>query len=248
MSASQCILLIIACSQLYAAMANLCITPLPFFFFSTDLNSFQQTSKWIDDVRTERGSDVIIMLVGNKTDLADKRYIGVWWVWMVLYMKYMLLITLPVCYKWNNLKHEVMQYSINSAEAWNPTVPPFNAISPNFWLLSFFDMLHTPAFLLLIQELLFIIIWAYFCFSPFFFALLFCSWYLVCCLHVILNFIFCVSLNTTLHPIHSPSLSWDHGRQVSVEAAERKARELNVMYIETSAKAGYNVKQVGVEQ
>lgn len=43
-------------------------------FSSTDLNSFQQTSKWIDDVRTERGSDVIIMLVGNKTDLADKRY------------------------------------------------------------------------------------------------------------------------------------------------------------------------------
>uniref|UniRef100_A0A4W5NLJ6 RAB41, member RAS onco family n=1 Tax=Hucho hucho TaxID=62062 RepID=A0A4W5NLJ6_9TELE len=33
-------------------------------------------------------------------------------------------------------------------------------------------------------------------------------------------------------------------RQVSVEAAERKARELNVMYIETSAKAGYNVKQL----
>lgn len=43
-------------------------------FLPPDLNSFQQTSKWIDDVRTERGSDVIIMLVGNKTDLADKRY------------------------------------------------------------------------------------------------------------------------------------------------------------------------------
>ncbi|XP_051944974.1 ras-related protein Rab-41 isoform X1 [Xyrauchen texanus] len=42
-----------------------------------NLNSFQQTSKWIDDVRTERGSDVIIMLVGNKTDLADKRQISV---------------------------------------------------------------------------------------------------------------------------------------------------------------------------
>ncbi|XP_034037523.1 ras-related protein Rab-41 isoform X1 [Thalassophryne amazonica] len=41
----------------------------------TNINSFQQTSKWIDDVRTERGSDVIIMLVGNKTDLADKRQI-----------------------------------------------------------------------------------------------------------------------------------------------------------------------------
>ena len=40
---------------------------------SKDSNSFRQTSKWIDDVRTERGSDVIIMLVGNKTDLADKR-------------------------------------------------------------------------------------------------------------------------------------------------------------------------------
>ncbi|XP_045543929.1 ras-related protein Rab-6B isoform X1 [Salmo salar] len=38
----------------------------------TNVNSFQQTSKWIDDVRTERGSDVIIMLVGNKTDLGDK--------------------------------------------------------------------------------------------------------------------------------------------------------------------------------
>ncbi|XP_062438459.1 ras-related protein Rab-6B isoform X1 [Rhea pennata] len=41
------------------------------------LNSFQQTAKWIDDVRTERGSDVIIMLVGNKTDLADKRQITI---------------------------------------------------------------------------------------------------------------------------------------------------------------------------
>nr|XP_025966438.1 ras-related protein Rab-6B isoform X1 [Dromaius novaehollandiae] len=43
----------------------------------TNLNSFQQTAKWIDDVRTERGSDVIIMLVGNKTDLADKRQITI---------------------------------------------------------------------------------------------------------------------------------------------------------------------------
>uniref|UniRef100_A0A8C4Q8W3 RAB41, member RAS oncogene family n=1 Tax=Eptatretus burgeri TaxID=7764 RepID=A0A8C4Q8W3_EPTBU len=41
----------------------------------TNVNSFQQTSKWIDDVRTERGGDVIIMLVGNKTDLGDKRQI-----------------------------------------------------------------------------------------------------------------------------------------------------------------------------
>jgi GTPase SAR1 family protein len=37
-------------------------------------NSFVNTSKWIDDVRAERGTDVIIVLVGNKTDLNDKRY------------------------------------------------------------------------------------------------------------------------------------------------------------------------------
>lgn len=34
--------------------------------------------------------------------------------------------------------------------------------------------------------------------------------------------------------------------QVSTEEGERKAKELNVMFIETSAKAGYNVKQVCV--
>lgn len=45
-------------------------------FCTLDANSFHQTSKWIDDVRTERGSDVIIMLVGNKTDLSDKRQVS----------------------------------------------------------------------------------------------------------------------------------------------------------------------------
>ena len=35
-------------------------------------------------------------------------------------------------------------------------------------------------------------------------------------------------------------------RQVSTEDGERKAKELNVMFIETSAKAGYNVKQVSL--
>lgn len=43
-----------------------------------DRYSFQQTSKWIEDVRTERGQDVIIMLVGNKTDLGDKRLVLSW--------------------------------------------------------------------------------------------------------------------------------------------------------------------------
>lgn len=42
-------------------------------FFLPDAKSFQNTKKWIDDVRAERGNDVIIVLVGNKTDLNDKR-------------------------------------------------------------------------------------------------------------------------------------------------------------------------------
>ena len=35
--------------------------------------SFENTRKWVDDVRGERGNDVIIVLVGNKTDLGDRR-------------------------------------------------------------------------------------------------------------------------------------------------------------------------------
>lgn len=36
-------------------------------------STFVNTQKWIDDVRTERGNEVVIMLVGNKTDLSHKR-------------------------------------------------------------------------------------------------------------------------------------------------------------------------------
>jgi len=43
----------------------------------TNRTSFLNTAKWIDDVRTERGTDVVMMLVGNKTDLADKRQVSV---------------------------------------------------------------------------------------------------------------------------------------------------------------------------
>ena len=39
------------------------------------IKSFNQVDKWIEDVRAERGNDVIIMLVGNKTDLQDKRQV-----------------------------------------------------------------------------------------------------------------------------------------------------------------------------
>ncbi|KAJ6712000.1 GTP-BINDING PROTEIN RAB6 [Salix purpurea] len=39
--------------------------------------SFLNTSKWIEEVRSERGSDVIIVLVGNKTDLVEKRQVSI---------------------------------------------------------------------------------------------------------------------------------------------------------------------------
>ncbi|KAJ4838192.1 Ras- protein RABH1b [Turnera subulata] len=32
---------------------------------------------WIEEVRTERGTDVIIVLVGNKTDLVEKRQVSI---------------------------------------------------------------------------------------------------------------------------------------------------------------------------
>lgn len=41
----------------------------------TNRKTFENTRKWVDDVRGERGNDVIIVLVGNKTDLNDKREI-----------------------------------------------------------------------------------------------------------------------------------------------------------------------------
>eukprot|EP00731_Ephydatia_muelleri_P030358 Em0021g881a len=41
----------------------------------TNSNSFSQVDKWIEDVHLERGNDAIIMLVGNKTDLQDKRQV-----------------------------------------------------------------------------------------------------------------------------------------------------------------------------
>lgn len=41
----------------------------------TNRASFLNSSKWIEDVRVERGQDVVIMLVGNKSDLGDRRQV-----------------------------------------------------------------------------------------------------------------------------------------------------------------------------
>jgi len=43
----------------------------------TNRASFLNSSKWVEDVRAERGNDVVICLVGNKTDLGnDKRQVS----------------------------------------------------------------------------------------------------------------------------------------------------------------------------
>ena len=38
-----------------------------------DRQSYLNVHRWVEEVRAERGNDVIIVLVGNKTDLVDKR-------------------------------------------------------------------------------------------------------------------------------------------------------------------------------
>ena len=43
---------------------------------TTNRTTFLNTQKWIDDIRAERGSDVVVVLVGNKTDLADRRQVS----------------------------------------------------------------------------------------------------------------------------------------------------------------------------
>merc|ERR1711998_654325 len=43
----------------------------------TSRQSFTNTTKWIEEVRSERGEDVIMALVGNKTDLVEKRQVSV---------------------------------------------------------------------------------------------------------------------------------------------------------------------------
>jgi len=42
-------------------------------FDVTSRDSFQSALKWIDDVRAERGTSVVVTLVGNKSDLGERR-------------------------------------------------------------------------------------------------------------------------------------------------------------------------------
>lgn len=38
--------------------------------------SFNNVTKWIDDAKAIRGNDLLIILVGNKIDVAEKRQVG----------------------------------------------------------------------------------------------------------------------------------------------------------------------------
>ena len=42
----------------------------------TSRPSFVNASRWIEDVRVERGADVLIVLVGNKTDMPERRTVA----------------------------------------------------------------------------------------------------------------------------------------------------------------------------
>jgi len=42
----------------------------------TDRQSFLNTAKWVEEVHTQRGDDVLIFLVGNKTDLVANRKVS----------------------------------------------------------------------------------------------------------------------------------------------------------------------------
>ncbi|CDW90372.1 UNKNOWN [Stylonychia lemnae] len=42
----------------------------------TSKQSFNNVTKWIDDAKTIRGNDLLIILVGNKIDIAEKRQVG----------------------------------------------------------------------------------------------------------------------------------------------------------------------------
>lgn len=234
----------------YFVIMRVCNLLKSFFFLPADLNSFQQTSKWIDDVRTERGSDVIIMLVGNKTDLADKRYIfvcqcflfGCLFVfvclrrWPVIYLKpsYNLRTRQNVLYTFCLCLDS--HYSFLECTSSSCTIPWYS-----LYIYIYFSILIALYILVNHISVLPYHICTFFCFLS----------QSVLCMSSLFFIIFVLFLCACFCQLHATSLPlppWDHGRQVSVEAAERKARELNVMYIETSAKAGYNVKQVGVQR
>lgn len=44
--------------------------------FWLDKQSFNNVTKWIDDAKAIRGNELMIILVGNKIDIAEKRQVA----------------------------------------------------------------------------------------------------------------------------------------------------------------------------
>jgi len=42
----------------------------------TNRASFLSVNRWLEEVKNERGEDVILVLVGNKTDQTERRQVG----------------------------------------------------------------------------------------------------------------------------------------------------------------------------
>ncbi|KAM3266042.1 ras-related protein RABH1b isoform X1 [Capsicum annuum] len=80
--------------------------------------SFLNTSKWIEEVRTERGSDVIIVLVGNKTDLVEKSCFWIYIKSLGTCVEYTLLFLPAKSSLWlRETQQRYMQVSIEEGEA-----------------------------------------------------------------------------------------------------------------------------------
>ena len=50
--------------------------PMETYIWTIGKTSFNNVTKWIDDAKAIRGNDLLIILVGNKIDLAEKRQVG----------------------------------------------------------------------------------------------------------------------------------------------------------------------------
>lgn len=50
-----------------------------FFTILTDRKSFENVQRWVDDVHAQRGNDVLIVIVGNKSDMEEERFFITFW-------------------------------------------------------------------------------------------------------------------------------------------------------------------------
>lgn len=54
-----------------------CSASIHYFIACVDRVSFQNTTKWLEDVIAERSHSALLVLVGNKTDLTERRQVSV---------------------------------------------------------------------------------------------------------------------------------------------------------------------------